>query len=424
VSEGEAATAAAPVFSPRAILAIVLVSVFAFAAFVTLLAYAHDLDHGFQCRANVYSKCATGFAGLSELLREDGAPTLINRTRLPSGRTEGLLIVTPEGDGGADVASLGFGGPVLVVAPKWQTTPDVPNLSWGRKAGLIDPGGMPQKDLFSGVTIARRSGVARPRLAGAAGSPFEGALLTPGPVDSLQTMGAKGWTPVLVDEMGRVVMARAPAPAASGDSAAPSTGAPQIYLLADPDLLNTQGLANLDTLASAVAIVRTLRAGEGPVIFDVTLNGYKIEHNALKLMFDPPFLAVTLCLAAALALAGLQALVRFGAVRRAGRVFALGKEALTDNSAQLIRLARREPKMAPRYAALTRAAAAKAVAAPPELTGDGLSAFLDRMGAQRGATDKLSDLVDAADRAHDRASLTAVAQKLYRWRLEMTRERH
>ncbi len=78
------------------------------------------------------------------------------------------------------------------------------------------------------------------------------------------------------------------------------------------------------------------------MIFDVTLNGYKLERNPLRLMFDPPFLAVTLCFAAALALAGLQTAFRFGPVRRPSRVFALGKEALTDNSAQLIRLAGRE----------------------------------------------------------------------------------
>ena len=195
--------------------------------------------------------------------------------------------------------------------------------------------------------------------------------LTPGPTDAFQTLTAKDWTPLLTDETGAVVLAQ--------------MRSTQIYVLSDPDLLNTQGLANLDTLTSAVSIVRTLRPGEAAVIFDVTLNGYKIDRSALKLMFDPPFLAVTLCIAAAMALAGLQALFRFGAVRRAGRAFALGKEALTDNSAQLIRLAKREAKMAPRYAVLTRNAAAKAVGAPRDLTGDALTQFLDRLASQRGA---------------------------------------
>lgn len=409
MSEPVVEGASRQVFSPSVALAIVLVGVFAFSAFVTLLAFAPDLQRDIRCRANVYSKCAIGFAGLSALVKEAGTPTMISRAKLPGGRTEGLLIATPEPGGDTAIAGLGFAGPVLVVLPKWQVSIDPAHLSWGRKTGLIDPGMMPLKDILDGLKLARATGVARPRLTGGGGTPFEGVTLTPGPIESLQTLTAKDWIPALTDDAGHVVMAQIPSS--------------NIFVLADPDLLNTQGLANLDTLTSAVTIVRALRAGEGPVMFDVTLNGYRLDHSALKLMFEPPFLAVTLCIAGALALAGLQALFRFGAVRRAGRVFALGKEALTDNSAQLIRLARREAKMAPRYAALTRAAAAKAVAAPRDLTGQALSEFLDRMGRQRGAAGSLADLTAEADRVTDRKSLLSLSQRLYRWRLEMTRER-
>jgi hypothetical protein len=214
---------------------------------------------------------------------------------------------------------------------------------------------------------------------------------------------------VLTDAGGDVVMAQAPGS--------------RIFVLADPDLLNTQGLGNLDTLAAAVTIMRTLRIADGPLIFDVSLNGYKSERSALRLMFDPPFLAVTLCFVAAVALAGLQAAFRFGPVRRSERVLALGKEALTDNSAQLIRIARREPNMAPGYVALTQKAAGRAVGAPRELTGDALTRFLDRMAAQRGLPDTLKGLSAEAGHVPGRAGLTALAARLYRWRLEMTRER-
>jgi hypothetical protein len=234
--------------------------------------------------------------------------------------------------------------------------------------------------------------------------------LTPGPIDQLQTLQVKGWVPVLTDDAGRVVMAQAPSS--------------RIFVLADPDLMNTQGLANLDTFGAALTLVRSLRSGEGPVIFDLTLDGYRIDRSALKLMFDPPFLAVTLCLAAALALAGWQALYRFGPMHRQGRAYALGKDGLADNSAQLIRLARREAKMAPRYAALTRSAAAKAVGAPRDLTGEALTAFLDRLSRQRGVADSLAQLTGDAERVRDRTGLKALALRLYRWRVEMTRERH
>jgi len=405
----DAGSDSAPVFRARTVITLVLVSVIAFSAFVTLLAYAPDLDRDSSCRPNVYSRCAIGFAGLAALVKEDGAPTMVNRSKLPPGRSEGLLIVTPEPDKGADVGSLEFGGPILVVLPKWNVSRDPNHLSWGRKQGPIPPEAMPKKDLLDVVNIARRTGTARPRLIGAAGTAFEGVTLQPGPIESLQSLKAGGWTPVLTDDTGAVVMAQAPAS--------------RIFVLADPDLLNTQGLANLDTLASAVTIVRDLRAGDGPVIFDATLNGYKMERSALRLMFDPPFLAVTLCFVAAMILAGLQSAFRFGPVRRPQRAFALGKEALTDNSAQLIRLAKREPHMAPGYIALTQKAAARAVGAPRELTGEALTRFLDRMAAQRGLTDTLTGLSAEAGHVAGRSGLTALAARVYRWRLEMTRER-
>jgi hypothetical protein len=399
-----------PIFKARTAIALVLVGVIAFSAFITLLAYAPDLDRDGRCRPNVYSRCAIGFAGFAALVKQNGATMLISRTKLPAGRTEGLLVVTPEPDMGADVGALGFGGPILVVLPKWEVSNDPNHPSWGLKQGLIAPQEMPKKDLLDTVGVARRTGAAtRARLTGVAGSPFDGAILTPGPIASLQTIKANGWTPVITDETGAVVLAQGPSS--------------RIFLLSDPDLLNTQGLSNLDTLASAVALVRGLRVGNGPVIFDVTLNGYKMERSPLRLMFDPPFLAVTLCFVAAMILAGLQSVFRFGPVRRAQRAFALGKEALTDNSAQLIRLARREPNMAPGYVALTQNAAARAVGAPRELTGEALTGFLDRMAAQRGLSDTLSGLSAEAGHVAGRNGLTALAQRLYRWRLEMTRER-
>ena len=398
-----------PLFSARTAIVLVAVGVFAFSAFVTLLAYAPDLQPGSDCRPNVYAKCAIGFAGLAKAVGTDGQPAVISRSPLPAGRADGLLIATPEPGGGADIGGLGFGGPVLVILPKWATTPDPNNPAWADKVGLLPPDQLPLKDLLDVVHVSQAQGVARPQLWGQAGTPLEGLSLMPGPIDRLQTLSANGWIPVLTDNAGAVVIAEAPGT--------------RIFVLADPDLLNTQGLANLDTFADASILIRSLRNGDGPVIFDVTLDGFKMERNPLRLLFDPPFLAVTLCLAAALLAAGFQGLFRFGPARRPARALALGKEALTDNSAQLIRLARREARMAPGYVALTQRAAARAVSAPKELTGEALVAFLDRVAAQRGQADRLSAMAGEAATVKTRDALTALAARLYRWRLEMTRER-
>lgn len=404
-----AAVSDRPTFSPAAAIGMVLVGVFAFCALVVLFSYAPDLRSGDNGEAHALSRSAIGYAGIVELMKLEGDPVVISHTHLTKDHTEGLLIATPPpGAEKAEIVSLGFGGPVLVVLPKWDAGADPLHKGWVAAATLMELGDS-KTALMTKATVYRRVGSAPAHLRSAAAPFAASTALTTGPIQALQSFHAPGWIPVLVDEAGDPILSR------DANS--------EIYVLADPDILNTHGLKDAQTAATASTIIEGLKAGDGPVIFDVTLNGLARERSVLRLLFDPPFLAVTLCLFAAAALAGFQAACRFGAVRRAGRVFALGKEALADNTAALIRLAGREHRMGGRYANLTRKVAAKALGAPRELSGDALTAFLDRLGRQRGVHDTLAELNAVAASVPDRDRLTAVAQKLFRWRLEMTRER-
>lgn len=398
------------VFSPLAAVWLVLVGVFAFSALMVLTAYAPDLKSGSDGQAHALSKSAIGYAGVVEALKAAGEPVLILRTKVPKGRDEGLVIATPPpGVDRKTIDGLGFQGPTLVVLPKYLAAPDPFHKGWIGEAQVIDDKMMSKDDLMTPDAVKRRPGLARPRLTAVDGPFRRGATFDAGPVTQLQSFDAPGYVPVLQDETGRTILAR--------DAKKP------LYVLSDPDLINTHGMKSLANMSLTFALIRGLRAGGGPVMFDVTLNGFAKERSILRLLFDPPFLAVTLCVFAAALLAGFQAFCRFGPLRREGRVFALGKEALVDNSAALIRLAGREHRMGGRYAVMTRAIAARAVGAPKDLAGDDLTRFLDRLGAQRGAPDTLSDLTAMAEAAPDRERLTNVAQRLYRWRLEMTRER-
>jgi hypothetical protein len=164
-----------------------------------------------------------------------------------------------------------------------------------------------------------------------------------------------------------------------------------------------------------------IRKGDGPVVFDVSLDGLKHSPSLLKLAFEPPFLGATLCLAGAALLMALHAASRFGAPERTTRALALGKSALAENSAGLIRMAKREPHMAGGYLELNRGAVAKALGAT-RLSGAELDAYVDRLGERTGAG-RLSSLAEQIPAVKDRDSLTRFAQRLYQWRLEMTRER-
>lgn len=402
----DAAGGRAGPFTPLTVVLMVLVGVFAFSALVVLLAYAPDLKSGNDGEAHALSKSAVGFAGMAEALRLAGEPMVINRAALPAASHSGLLILTPPPSVDPKaMADLTFAGPILVVLPKWETLRDPKHRGWVGKAGPIDPANLPigSPQLVAG--LGHGQGVARPRFR--AGPPYaEGTTLEPGPIEALQTVAASRWIPVLTDADGRIVLARAP------DK--------PLFVLTDPDLMNNRGVKSLETLTTAVSIVRTLRSGDGPVIFDVRLNGLGRERSVLRLLFDPPFLAVTLCLAAAAALAGFQAFCRFGPVGARGRAIAPGKTALVDNTAALIRLAGREHRMGGRYADLTAELAARAVGAPRGLGGEALVAFLDRLGAARGLTETLSELAIQARMAPTAERLTLVAQRLFRWRASMS----
>ncbi len=397
-------------FTARAGLLMALVGVFAFCALAVLSVYAPELRGGRDGGAHALSKSAVGYGAIAEAMTLDGDNVVINRGPLTAGRSAGLMVVTPSplADEGA-VTALGFAGPTLIVLPKWLAPMDPQHPGWVGKGTPIPTGWLPKSALMADSAIARAKGSSRLVLR-AVSAPFTvGSTLNAGPIDQLQTFSPKGWQAVLIDQTGAVVLARDPQK--------------PIYLLSDPDLLNTQGVRDIDTLGSAISLLHTLRNGSGPIIFDVRLNGFGRDRNAWRLLFEPPFLAVTLCLAVAAALAGFQAVCRFGPMLRPARPLALGKTALVDNSAALIRLAGREHRLGGRYANLIRDIVARAVGAPRDLNGDALIAFLDRLAETRGARDRLGLLGAQARGAADRERLLATARKLFQWKLEMTRER-
>jgi hypothetical protein len=405
VSEAAAPRAGEGAFTARTVIALLIAGVFAFSAFVALSAYAPDLRGGSDGGGHALSRSAIGYAGMVRLLKTMGEPVLVSRDAKARTASTSLLVLTPPVDVDKDALNnLTATGPTLIVMPKWVAAPDMRNPGWVAKVGALDPGAVAKvlDKRFVGVSIVRDKAVAPMRLLGLPGGP----VLT-GPIDQLQTIGGDP-DPILKDADGRAILSK------SDDG--------RVFILSDPDLLNTQGIKDLATARAGVAILQSVRGGDGPIIFDVTLDGLGRSRNLAKLAFEPPFLGATICLGAAALLVALQALTRFGAPRRAGRAIALGKLALADNSAGLIRLARREPRMAGRYLELIRASVARALGASPQVGAD-LNAQLDRQAERIGASRQLATLTAEADAVKDRAGLMRLARNLYQWKTEMTGER-
>ena len=397
-------------FRPLTALLLVLAGVFSFSAYVVLSAYAPDLRGDEGGGTNALSRSAVGFAGIVRLLGAEGVPVEINRDG-PGKRDPAwsLLVLTPDPmTPPTDLMAMAkaTGGPTLIVLPKWSTFPDQRNSGWVESSGLLDAqgvAGLLGKDFAA--MVARRTDNAPTTLAPAGG--WQSGALATGPIDQLQSLH------------GRVATTELTTPTC--DSAVVQVDGSSIVVLADPDLLNTQGMADAQTARSAVNLIAFLRNGSGPVVFDVSLNGYKHSPNLLKMAFEPPFLGATLCLAGAALLMALHAAYRFGAPERAQRALALGKRALAETSAGLIRMAQREPHMAAGYLDLNRSAVAKALGAG-RLSAPEFDAYADKLGERIGAA-PLSGLAEQAPQVKDRDGLVRFAQRLYQWRQEMTRER-
>lgn len=397
----EAAVARPPAFAAGAILALVLVGVVAAAALAVLSAYAPDLRSGQDGRAHALSTSAVGYAGLPILMKSVGAPVLVGRTR-PVRPSAAVVILTPDpGLKPEDLKAYPKGALTLIVLPKWAAARDPLRPAFVRKVGLLDDDRAVEALLKSYAPETRlivRKGVTQPTLR----SPDRAYRL--GRIDRLRTITGQGWVPLLVDEAGNAVLVR-------------SAKTPSIWVLADPDLFNNQGLASRDTASAAVAILDAARNGDRPLLFDVTLNGLERGRGLGRLLLTPPWLAATLIAAAAGVLMGVHALARFGQPRASGRAFALGARALVDNTADLVRMAKREHELAPAYAALTRALVARAAGGHAAEAG-----WLEDLAHRRGAAAP-SDLCTEAETTKTRDELTAVARKLYQWQGDMTRER-
>lgn len=376
---------AAP-FAARTVGIAVAVVVVGFLSYLLLSAYAADFRPVRNGGAHALSPAAVGFSGTAELIRlTQGKVELIRRE---SGlRDEGLLILTvaPDTtpaqvktilDARTDLST-------LIVLPKWRVRQLQGYPAWVEAQGM-----------WPGMFALR---------------PLKGiveASLSEGPEGEQRSIYGKYLRTIESTPQGRPLLVQI------GDT--------PHYILADPDILNNQGLKTRSGAERAMAVLERLSVADHPTAFDLTLMGFGSNPNLLKLAFDPPFLPLTLCLLFASLLAGLHALRRFGPTAQEGRKVAFGKRAIAENGAALLRLARRRHLTGARYAMLTREAVATASGAPVNLTGEALDNYLDRLTRDGG--EPFTSLAAAAENAPDTRRLHAAARALYLWRRTVTRE--
>lgn len=389
-------------FSVRTVAILVTVGILAFVGMLLLGAYAPDLRSGRDGGAHALSNAAVGYSGIVELAEATGRNPRIVRDvhRLD---TEDLVVYAPDSGTTDMTAALAArtGLPTLVILPKWLTIGDPAHPGWARFVGfrgVDDPEGVlaPQYKL----KVARYRSEGRP-LAAARWLPATIRFRAPRPV---QTIAGANLRAILSDTDGHVVLGQ--------------IGDHPFYVLADPDLLSNIGMRDGAQARAALDLLDRLNArGAQGIAFDVTLNGFGVQPSPLKLALEPPFLAMTLTIAAALLLAGVQATARFGAARTRPRAIAFGKAALIDNAAALVRKARRQGRLGDRYAELVRERARGVFGVPARLQGAAADAYLDGLHGR----ERFTALAEQARAARDPRTMLQAARALHDWLWEKTR---
>lgn len=388
-------------FSPRLVFALIAIGVLGFAVLVLLLAFGGNIGSQRDGRAHAQSVAATGYKGLVELA---GAVREAHLVRDQDELFDHLLVLSVEPQTkAADLSRLlanRANYPTLIILPKWMTVPDRRRRGWVRSFGP----GIPIQSLSAlGENV---------RVVPAGGAPGRTAPGT-GPLQGLDIPVPAA--PMVIEGDGIVPLVRL----GNGALVARLGDRPH-YVVADPDLMNNQGLRDPATARAALEMLDTFNEYEQYAIdFDLTLNGLGQAQtsNLLRLALEPPFLAMTLALLAAALLAGLHGAFRFGPPRPEERAIPLGKSALVENSAGLIRLAGREARLGGAYADVMRQESARAASAPAWLQGAELDTYLDRLDKTDGPA--FSALAERLDQASDRTALMAAARDLYHWKKDV-----
>ena len=406
------------VFDAKTVLLMILIGVFSFSAYFVLSAFSEDMRTGNNGGKHALSKSAVGYAGLMHILQNNGFDVDISREAALGFLTRGKLrIITPnEGYSRTDLDDLELSSPTLIVLPKWNTGPLPGHKGWVRKKNAPSTDTIPTEEIQSilepiidDIVLTRKRGTQRVVIKTDDAGIFN-TEQTFYNFEQIQTISLIGLEPIINTNQG-ILVAKLPYD--------------EIYILSDPDFLNSFGLAKPDIAPFAIEALEAVstHASSDGYLFDLSLHGFSKSRNLIKLALMPPFLAVTLCLLAMALLLGWQALMRFGSPIKAQREFALGKLALIDNAARFIKRGGREKNFGKDYAKLNAKLVADKMGIPNGIGETELDTRLDIYSKHAKSKENWTQLLSQSEDNKDAAELMAIARKLFNWRGEITHER-
>jgi hypothetical protein len=398
-------------FSGLTAMIMIGIGTLAFIAIFALLAWSPDLARKDHAGEHPYSKSALGYAGLIRLLEADGHTVNISRLESSLNYSQGLLVVTIPDYGfnrAPDGMEIGYvSEPALYVLPKWAGFADWEKPSWEKDTELLETWRVESiaQEFDSDLKIWRL------RNPGSMSTPF--GRISPRFENKMQVIESDSLEPV-IERPGGTLLAKLPGR--------------EIYVLSDPDLLNTFGLSTRENARTALELFDYLliEAEEldlfpsRTITFDATVHGFARSESLLRAIFDKPFLGATLIALATMLLIMWAAFIRFGPPLPETRVLSFGKKALAESSAGLVSMARREGQMATPYLQMTERNLARQLGLPPKAQAEAFARTADRLAEQKDLSTTWSEQSEILNQpALSRGDLRDKALALWRWRQEM-----
>ncbi|MDX1293757.1 MAG: hypothetical protein R3265_13170, partial [Hyphomonas sp.] len=294
-------------FSGKVIAILLAVALVSFGAIMVLAGWAPELRDRNVAGTHPFSTSALGYNGFVQLLEDQGYPVEISRLeRTLEDDQWGLLVITlPSWGAPKELEALSPERTTLLVLPKWTGMADPLNKTHQRDTRFMTASRL--NDLLETMEIDAEIG--RIDVPGRIATPFGPMALKPDV--KMQVLRGASLTPIVETEDGILL------------AWAPDAG---MYVLSDPDMINTFGLSRIENARFSVQMMDLLRTDRAePIIFDATLHGFVRSENLLQMVFDVPFLGATLTALVAAGLLGWAAVIRFGPPMQEGRAIAFGK---------------------------------------------------------------------------------------------------
>jgi len=409
-------------FRSRPLAWLIGIAVAASLAAVFLLAFGGDLAERATAGPGTFSESAIGHRAAYEFLADSGIPCARNHDPGAPALTGDSALVVIEPDCNAEhpldhgllphlVAMAGRrGSPLIVVLPKWlaSRSPLDPRYVDG-----VTPVG---DDVAPAVAAActrvdastfqlkMATGRATYRADTAWGSTYEVTL------SRAQTLIPRPEFEPLISCADGVLAASVMRP-----------GAPQVVLIADPDLIDNQGLGKADHAALLADLVAHLN-GVHRLVFDETVHGDLRHGRILASLLSLPALPITLqfltvALASVWAFSG-----RFGSPGARREAQAIGREVFVETTARMIEGSLAECSSLARYWRHVAEGVSQARHIPLGDRTENLARLASESSARRTTDDPRAlavEVIAASEGKSRPETWIAVATKIDRWRREM-----